>query len=337
MVLSHRDFEVVQHVDSFGFRNAWPWPRQADVVVLGDSVATGYGVADDQAWPAVLARSFPGSRVINLAQGGAAPQQYLRIYQTFGVRLRPRLLVVSIHVDDYWDAGMFDRWMKSGIGGNYVIWRDFAGRPRAPSLWARVELYLCGAALQSHLYQLVDGVRRGRDTEIPTTVRLADGGGIQLLPRDFAVKSAAGEPERREFQLALEALRAIHALATENDARVLIVLQPGKEEVYLPLLNHTSVDSTRALRAALEELGIEYLDLGPAFRQRAAAGEQLFFSVDRHPNAAGSALIAQLVSDHIRQNSTLYGLDELRPPGEAPDSRQSSDAVSRHPSITLKR
>jgi hypothetical protein len=320
MVLSHTDFEVVQHVDAFGFRNAWPWPRQADVVVLGDSMVTGYGAADDQTWPAVLARSSPHSRVINLGQGGAAPQQYLRIYQTFGVRLQPRLLVVGVHVeDDYWDARIFDRWVKSGIGGNYVIWRDLAGRPRAPSRWTRVKMYVSAAALQSHLFQLVDGVRsRGQGAEIPTTVRLADGGSVQLLPRDFAVKAAAAEPERREFQLALEAFRELHALAAENDAHMLIVLQPGKEEVYLPLLNQTSVDPTRALRVALEKLGIEYLDLGPAFRQSAAAGEQLFFSVDRHPNAAGYALIGQLVRDHIRQNSTRYGLDELWPADGSP-------------------
>jgi lysophospholipase L1-like esterase len=320
MTLSHRDFDVVQHVDAFGFRNAWPWPRQADVVVLGDSVVTGYGVADDQAWPAVLARSIPRSQVINLGQGGAAPQQYLRIYQTFGVRLQPRLLVVGVHVDDdYWDAGMFDRWIKSGIGGNYVIWRDFAGRPEASSLWAHVKVYAYGVALHSHLYQLIDAVRsRGRGAEIPTTIRLADGSGIQLLPRDFAVKSAAADPERREFQLTVEALRELHALATENGAHMLIVLEPGKEEVYLPLLNQTSVDPTRALRAVLEKLGIEYLDLAPAFRQRAAGGEPLFFSVDRHPNVAGYAFIGQLVRDHIQQNSTLYGLDELRRAGDSP-------------------
>ena len=73
---------------------------------------------------------------------------------------------------------------------------------------------------------------------------------------------------------------------------VLVVLQPGKEEVYLPLTDPSVPDPERPLREALDRLRIEYLDLTPGFRQRAAAGARLFFEVDGHPNAAGYALIA---------------------------------------------
>ena len=55
-------------------------------------------------------------------------------------------------------------------------------------------------------------------------------------------------------------------------------------------------------------LGIEYLDLAPEFRVRAAAGAQLFFEVDGHPNKAGQALIAQLVLAQLKKNPQRYGL-----------------------------
>ena len=40
-------------------------------------VTFGQGVNDEQAWPAILARAFPTSRIINLGLIGAGPQQYL--------------------------------------------------------------------------------------------------------------------------------------------------------------------------------------------------------------------------------------------------------------------
>ena len=77
LFIAGRDFGAVHHTDGHGFRNASPWPDRADVVVLGDSVTFGYGVEDDQAWPALLARDLQPGQAINLALIGAGPQQYL--------------------------------------------------------------------------------------------------------------------------------------------------------------------------------------------------------------------------------------------------------------------
>ena len=82
--------------DSYGFRNSSPWPRRADIVVLGDSMAFSYGVEDNEAWPNLLAEQLPGSRIINLGLIGAAPQQYFRIYETFGQTLEPALVLFCL-------------------------------------------------------------------------------------------------------------------------------------------------------------------------------------------------------------------------------------------------
>ena len=134
LVLEGRDFHAVHHTDGYGFRNSWPWPKTADIVTLGDSVVFGQGVEDEQAWPAILAHSFPKSRVINLGLIGAGPQQYLRVYETFGLKLHPKFVLVGFFMgNDFWDAETFDLWLKSGTGGNYMVWRDF-GRPTNVSL-----------------------------------------------------------------------------------------------------------------------------------------------------------------------------------------------------------
>jgi hypothetical protein len=119
---------------------------------------------------------------------------------------------------------------------------------------------------------------------------------------------ALAQPDRREFRLTLGALRRIHSIARDNGTHLVVIFQPSKEEVYLPLLGDPVVDPTAPLGEALAESGIPYLDLSPVFRQRAAAGEKLFFEADGHPNERGYALIADSVFSHLKANAGTYGL-----------------------------
>ncbi len=321
-VLSGRDFRAVHHVDGLGFRNEWPWPEQADIVTVGDSVTFGQCVEDEEAWPAVIRRSMSPGRLINLGLIGAGPQQYLRVFETFGVKLRPKLLLVGVFArNDFWDAGVFDRWLRSGAGGNYMVWRDF-NRARPPSLSLRhpresleglLRFRVLPAFRRSYLFVLLRGLRGGLEGEAlapPRTFRFANGRTLELHAEDFLSKMAAAAPDRGVFRLLVDSLQQLHSVASRQGTHVLMVLLPGKEEVYLPLLGVATPDPTGPLRSALDNAAIEYLDLAPGFRTRAAAGEQLFFEVDGHPNPAGQALIAQLVREHIRENAERYGLIE---------------------------
>jgi oligoribonuclease NrnB/cAMP/cGMP phosphodiesterase (DHH superfamily) len=47
------------------------------------------------------------------------------------------------------------------------------------------------------------------------------------------------------------------------------------------------------------------LDLTPTFRQRAAQGEQLYFRLDGHWNAAGHALAADLIYEYLAAQGLL--------------------------------
>ena len=67
---------------------------------------------------------------------------------------------------------------------------------------------------------------------------------------------------------------------------MLVLLQPSKEQTYLPA-RPQAADPTQELLEEFNRNGIDYLDLAPVFRQRAAAGERLFFEADGHPNQAG--------------------------------------------------
>lgn len=321
-VVSGTDFTATHHVDGFGFRNAWPWPEKADIVVLGDSVTFGQAVADERAWPAILAHALPKSHVINLGLVGAGGQQYLRVYETFGTNLRPKVLLVGFFArNDFWDDGMFDRWLEAGVGGNYMVWRNF-GRPRRISFTLERPIGSLMDALRwnhalfsrsSYLYTLLlharGVVQKWRPAEAKV-FKFPDGARMELFPGDFAKNTVGAERHRREFQLALQALQRIQSIATANGTHVLVIFQPSKEEVYLPLLGDPSSDPAGPLQEELKKLGIACLDLMPAFRERAEAGEKLFFEADGHPNVRGYALIAERVFSHLKDNAKKYGLTD---------------------------
>jgi hypothetical protein len=308
-MIQESDFAVVHHTDGQGFRNAWPWPTEADLVVLGDSLVFGYGVEDDAAWPAILDRALPQLRVINLGLIGAGPQQYLRVYETFGLQLRPQLLLVGLYMgNDFWDAGLFERWLKSGGEGNYMVWRGF-GREQADGFDLKEAL-----RRHSYVYNLLrysrNIYRNWRSSE-PRLLQFADGSRLQLWPSHLASKVTGASPDRPEFQLVLHALERIQKIAEAEGSHVLFVFQPTKEEVYMPLLGETTPDPGKPLQIELDRFGLDYLDLTPHFRQRARTGERLFFETDGHPNQQGYRLIAEEVLAHLKQKAAAYGLHDI--------------------------
>jgi len=108
-VFTRPDMQAVYHTDGHGFRNPSPWPPEADLVVVGDDVAFGYGVEDAQVWPALLAQWLAPQRVLNLGLIDAGPQQYLHVYETFESALHPRVVLVGLSLaTDFDDAELFD-------------------------------------------------------------------------------------------------------------------------------------------------------------------------------------------------------------------------------------
>jgi len=320
LVLEGRDYHTVHHTDGYGFRNSWPWPETADIVTLGDSVVFGQGVQDERAWPAILAHAFPKRRVINLGLIGAGPQQYLRVYETFGRKLHPKLVLVGFFMgNDFWDAETFDLWLKSGAGVSYMVWRDF-GRPNSTSLSLQQPIGSLVSALlwkaelfarKSYFYSLLLYAKSYPRRWIPSgtkTFRAPNGTRLHWAPAVFANNTKKARPGEHVFQVTVDTLQRIHSLAEQDGATVLVVLQRSKEEVYSPLLGESLPDAASPLRAELEKRGIAYLDLLQEFRRRAAEGEVLFFETDGHPNARGYALIAELVSSYLKQHAKEFGL-----------------------------
>jgi hypothetical protein len=310
-VIKGRGFESTYHTDGHGFRNSWPWPVAADIVVVGDSFVFGYGVGDEVSWPAILDDALPQYRVLNLGLIGASPEQYRRVYETFGMQRRPRVLLVGLlAANDFWDSAMFDRWLKLGAKGNFMMWRGYDRY--VMTLQNPTEGLKNLGRKYSYLYNLVQEAYKIWRWGGPAILSFADGSQLQLSPSHVREAAIKAQPQQHEFDLVFEALTRLHSTATAHGTHVLVVFQPSKEEVYLPLLGEPTPDLGASLRRALDERGINTLDLTSAFRRCAQAGKRLFFEADGHPNQQGYKLIAQEVLQHFKSKAAMYGLDALR-------------------------
>jgi hypothetical protein len=301
-----REFRAPYHTDGHGFRNAQPWPDAAEIVVVGDAVVFGYGVEDDQDWPTLLAHAMAPTRVINLGLLEAGPQQYARVYTTFGAGLHPKLVLVGLTMaDDFRDAELFARWEHEDSGESYRAWRE--GQDLLGSWPHSLHVLPTLVARYSSLYQVLRASHRRAQTP-SQVVWLLGGGYLQVRPYRLAAIFAQAQPERPGFQLVLDALAYLQVVARAYEAQLLVVIQPSKEMTYLLHHDEMAPDPSRALRQALEQHGVESLDLTPIFQQWASTGEPLFFTANRYPNAQGQALIAQEVVRHLTAAAQTYGL-----------------------------
>jgi len=300
-VIVTRDFESSFELDEQGFRNEGAWPEQVDIVVIGDSLVFGYGVDVGRAWPQLLAEKT-GNSVVNLGLIGASPQQYRKIHDSFARPLAPDVIVVGFFArNDFWDAQRFAEWDNSEVGGNYLEWRGF-GMPSAEQYANPFYRAVFELRKRSYVLSLLkfgrDAFRRD-SSEQAEVVLTASGSELYLFEEDFRAKTLLSEPDNDTFDLVVDELRAMRDAALSDGTRLILLLQPAKEEVYAPDGNDALPDATAALRTVLDELGIEYIDAVPSFRRMADDGLALFFSIDGHPNAEGYAVLADLVAEYL--------------------------------------
>lgn len=279
-------------LDEHGFRNPSPWPDSTDIVVLGDSWTFGYGVSDDEGWVTLLSDELAGRRVINLGLIGSAPEQYARIFEKFGTALRPKLVIFGLFPgNDVHDTRTFNRWLNRGGPGNYVEWRRY-GNGR--SSWHD------GLRRRSYLFVLIGELVKNRDVIFAgRTIDLESEGRLRLTPSLAARNAALVTPDNRHFRRAVTAILRTRELARAQGADFVVLLYPTKEEVYLPVLDEPTPDAIGPFVTALEENGVQYVDLRPIMQEHARAGERLYFEIDGHANRKGYRVIADTVATWI--------------------------------------
>jgi hypothetical protein len=294
------DLSFTYTIDEHGFRNPSPWPEQAEIVVLGDSQAFGFGVDDHQDWARRIDAGLPAVEVVNLALVGAAPQQLLRAYERFGSALRPEVVVVQVFpANALYAARLFDDWEAAGRPDRFDLWRA-RGRPQDKGLRQvareRLERWLA----QSYGFLAAyHGARSLVGSPRMVPMAFADGR-VHLIPARYADVEPLARPGHADFELVMGVLTELRERVQADGAELVVVLFPTKEEVLLPLLGREAPALVEPFAAELERQGIAHLEPTPALRDLARQGRRLFFDLDLHPNADGYRVIAEVLVEHLQ-------------------------------------
>jgi len=101
--ISRKAYRQKITTNSLGFRSPELNPNKETVVVLGDSIAFGYGVADDETLTERLSEHIPEYNWLNTAAPGYHLGMQTAVYETKLKQLDPTMLVLMFHYNDFED------------------------------------------------------------------------------------------------------------------------------------------------------------------------------------------------------------------------------------------
>ncbi|MEZ5312614.1 MAG: GDSL-type esterase/lipase family protein [Thermoanaerobaculia bacterium] len=277
------DFAVPMEINRDGVRDVEhalePSPGLPRIVVLGDSYTEGVGVPFEQSWPQILGRRLrEAGRPVEILQAGVSgsdPFFEYRLLEQCLVRYAPRLVLFLINDTDICDT----LWW----GGLERFHADGTTHAR-PAPWFE-PLYR-----RSHLVRLAVHTRYDwRMMPYSRTQRL-DGEAQGKLVRLFTGARSLGKESGFDLWV------GVHP--TPDDVL-------GRKRPFSP-----------AFFRALDESGVPHGDLGPGMEQAFAGLARGDFSweIDRHYNARGYAVMAELVLGALEESGVLERLVAGTPP-----------------------
>lgn len=277
------EFSHQVRINGMGFRDrerdlprSGAAPAASRVAVLGDSFTWGHGVEDAEIFTRLLEERLHGTEVWNLGVSAYSTDQELLLYRRFAPSVRPGVVMVMVSRNDY--------------AGNVSV--EYSGYPkpwfvRTGSGWSLTGVPVPGQDLTGRALAWL----RGRSAFL---------NGLWLL--------GAGEPERSgpaggwQEQSAVTAylLDTLAEEARGNGARLAVANVPSIAHVYFPEVLESERRGDAFLAGWAAEAGVPYFDLVPGFRKAwETTGTRLHWHHDKHWNAAGHALAAELLAPRL--------------------------------------
>ena len=273
------EFTMRLTTNSLGFRGPEPpAPPRGAILFLGDSFTMGYGVDDEEEFPALVRQAVApqGVPVVNAGIGDNGNGRWLKFLEREAPRYAPRLVVLQVTGNDFYDnhdEGLFEL----SPGGELV---ELA--VPAPGTKRRIQ----------RVIELVPGVAYLHLVGLMRQIRMP--AGVRSSPRE------PSDPESiRQARLVLASLT--HRLIEE-------ALSTCAEQGWPTLVVLTDLEDE--WRRPLEELlvvrGVPFFSA-----PRKIERPELYYDVDGHWRPAGHAYMAE----KLLENRALRDAVEARNPG----------------------
>ena len=249
---------------------------------FGDSFTFGAGVDQEATWVAQLAR-LTNREIINFGVPGHGPHQYTRIFQKYGVRLRPKVVFYALFSNDLRDGVRFEA--------------PPANRRQRMTAKAFMRRYSASYNIFNNASR---SLKKSRKPDRQDTI------GLKLLDRRLRDPYAIAD---QKFASAWAGIaRQIDDAYRESkriNATFILLYFPQKEEVYWELAKERiksfdifkervdRLNKTIAVFCATRDFLC--LDLTPTLKARGLRGETFYFPVDIHWNEKGNSLVAQVI------------------------------------------
>ena len=323
-----RLWDVLIHINSEGWRDREPEPgaELPNVLGLGDSMAFGWGVEQQQSFLSLLEERLDRERPMRLVKAavpGTGTSDQARLLETLWPAYDPRAVILCFFVgNDFVDvqmggAAQFD--VENGL----LSRRPLGNQP--VSWWQTGS----GLARRSHLLQLMRAVQLNwsrADSPSPAAQDLPPRRWDEWL-REFAQIHRKKFPERtaRAAEQTLRHLDEILELCRSRAVPFLLLIIPRSYQVYpeeqaelLAALEVSEADldldrPQRLLAEWASARGVPAVDLLPAFRVYTGKnpGTQLYFRPDAHLNSTGHRLAAETIySDPLAMRAIREALNK---------------------------
>jgi len=280
-VLTHHldpELQISLDTDARGFRNLGRDYERAQTWFVGDSFTWGSFVGREESFVGRLEERWQ-QPAISLGVSGYGFRHYEHMFERVAAA-RPKRAYLCVFANDL--SHVPDRLSSRGYDAE-----------QARARFVR----------QASLFYWSDQVLRRLVAQLRNRLPRQASSGVTLWPVAGAAPDylASGHNEGVEASF-----RRIAARAREAKVELRLLLFPSKERVYREdyerLFPHMSgyleneAGGYRRLSELAAELGVPCLDLTPALREAAAAGEPLYFALDPHWTPAGHRAAARVIA-----------------------------------------
>jgi hypothetical protein len=293
-----------------GFRSPPPTDGKVEAVALGDSHTFCFTAVSD-CWVTLVGEAL-GIPLYNLGQPVTGSVGHARIYRNFVAKpelglKQPRLVLWQFYGNDY-----NDDYGLALLNGT-ALTPPPADPPAVPPPTGLQRWLLDHSAV----YALTDALTRqnpGVDIFVDPYRVIDKGVDISFGQRYIRESFDMSQPRNQEGEaLTRAAILETLALTAASQSHFVTLVMPAKEEVYrtltLPLLGAEALDAIAAPRlnmlAFCARERLTCFDLLPALQVQAEANVQVFFPTDTHLNATGNRIVAEAVTDFLRQHGMV--------------------------------